>query len=84
MFKGSKYFWEIAGFTKAEKRVSIYRCSSFEQALKAFIEKYPRFRGEANILKCRYNILSDGLYSSTRDYQVINHFDSTKQIKEWI
>jgi hypothetical protein len=84
MEKTKKKMYEIVGRTTAGNFACSGFCSELRIAIDFFIEKYPRFKGEALIKTQFADDIGDGvLVANAANWEIIDSFNSTKELKEY-
>lgn len=77
--------YEISGRTTAGKHVIIGFCNSMKNAITLFINKYPRFKGVAEIRTQFAEDMGNGMLCADHEkWETIDSFESTKELKEYI
>ncbi len=81
--KKYKKLYHITGRTKGRKYVCTGPYSKKAHAIYAFLDKYPRFRGIANIYHENFHYLTgnSGLVESTYDGKIVEVFESAKNMR---
>jgi len=83
--KPKKKTYMIAGRTTKGNFVTVGFADSIKWAVEYFIEKYPRFNGNAEIRTQMATDLGNGiLCADYGHWETIDSFQSTKELKEYL
>lgn len=82
--KKYKKMYGISGRNSSGKYCGVSFCLSFKRAVEYFIEKYPRFRGFAEIRSEMAEDRGNGMFCANYgSWETIDTFKTTKELKEY-
>lgn len=82
--ENTKRTYQISGYTKANNYVTTGYWDTMKGAVLNFLEKYPRFKGEAMIMTQQAEVMNHMLLVSGSKWGVLDTFCSSKELKEYV